>query len=129
MEYVCYKHIEFYFLGAPGTTRDSQRIDSRDLSKITVPVGAFGFTFYDILQATVKHEGDTAFLISGKTNESPMHYYGGKVYTIDEFKELFPEEETIIRNAIDNEWKGIIKCRTGNSEPFLENHVFIPLGE
>lgn len=118
-------YIEFYSPGAFLSESSTREVKTRDLSKIKMPKNAFGFRFFDILSASVKEGSQRVLVTSERINVSPMHYYGGKLYTVAELKRKYPNQHTLISNIESNGYKKAIQCRTGNWQPFNTTDIFI----
>jgi hypothetical protein len=118
--------VEFLRPGSLFVEAFTQRVTTRDVSKLTVPKAAYGFTFYDILSTSVWNDGVEVPLHSKRVNVSPMHYYGGKVFTIAEIKREFSRERTLIRNFVGNNYTKAILTRTGNWCPLFDDDILIP---
>ena len=125
MNYVRKTYIEFLYPGSFFRESSTQEVKTRDVSKVKVPKNAFGFKFFDILSVVVDADGKQVELTSERINVSPMHYYGGKVYTVAELKREFPNDRTFISNVEGNGYKKAIHCRTGNLRPFGETDIFV----
>ena len=125
MNYVRKMYIEFLYPGSFFNESSTQEVQTRDLSKIKVPKNAFGFRFFDIISVVVVVDGKKVELTSERTNLSSMNYYGGKLYTLAELKLEFPNERTLISNMECNGWLKVIRCRTGNWQPFEKTGVFV----
>lgn len=124
MKHVVDTYVEFFFPGSLFAESTTKKVKTRDVSKIKVPKNAFRFRFFDkhIYSETI----DEIELKNEKvTNESPVYYYGGKVYTIAELKREFPNEKTLIGNIESYKCKKAICCRTGNWQPFGETDILI----
>lgn len=120
--YVRTTYLEFLYPGDYGSIR---KVRTRDISKVKVPKNAFGFCFFDILSVMADADGKKVLLESSQINESPMYYYGGKVYTIVELKRKFPNEDILINNLKTNGCKKAILSRVGNWQLFQKTDVFI----
>ena len=125
MNYVRKTYIEFLYATPIFRESSIKEVRGRDLSKVKVPKGALGFKFFDILSMVVEADGGQVELTSRRINESPMHYYGGKLYTVAELKHEFPNEHILIDNFEYNNHKLAIRCRTGNLQPFEEGAIFV----
>ena len=125
MNHVRKTYIEFLYPGSFFSESSTQEGTTRDVSKVKVPKNAFGFEFFDILSAVVDADGKKARITSKRINVSPMHYYGGKLYTVAELKRKFPNERILISNIEDNGHRKAIRCRTGNWQPFEKTDVFV----
>lgn len=109
------KRVTFLF---PGTFWPEERIepvDDFDPKKVTIPENCFAFEF-----STGRWvEDDTGTRFWAPSNKEPGRVYvGGEVFPAD----ALPEEASDIlqRNALYNGWKHLIRCRTGNWQPFTE---------
>lgn len=122
MNYVRKTYVEFLSPGSIFNEGSAKEVKTRDVSKLKVPKNAFGFKFFDILSVVVDADGKKVKLTSEQINESPTHYYGGKIYTIAELKREFPD---IVSNFEDNGYKKAIHCRTGNWQPFEKTDVYV----
>jgi len=122
------KHfIQFQYSGSFFSEETSVEIVERDPSKIEVPPGAYCFSFYDQIVGTIIESiGDKEIAVnSAQLDKSPTYYYGGKVYTVEELKKKFPNEQTLITNVEINSCKRTIKCRNGNWRFFKDDDVLI----
>lgn len=117
--------MEFLYPGVMFSESSTHEVESREVSKVKVPKNAFGFKFFDILSVVVDADGKKVQLTSEHINVSPMHYYGGKLYTVAELKREFPNERTLIGNIEGNGYKKAVRCRTGNWQPFEDTDVFV----
>lgn len=125
MGYIRKTYIEFVYPGIFFNESSTKQVQSRDTTRVEVPDGAFGFRFFDILEATVKANGKAVKLTSARVNESPMHYYGGRIYTRAEVVREVPNNRKLLSNMDGNGWDKVIKTRTGNFQPFEKTDVFI----
>lgn len=125
MNYVRKTYIEFLYPGAFFTESSTQEVKTRDVSRAKMPKNAYGFKFFDILSMAAKVDGKQVQLTSERINVSPMHYYGGKVYTVAELKREFPNKHVLIGNIEGNGYKKAILCRTGNWQVFDKTDVLI----
>ena len=125
MDYVRKTYIEFLYPGVGFNESSTRRVKTRDVSKVKVPKDAFGFQFFDILSVIVDADGKKVKLTSEQINVSPMHYYGGKIYTTAELKREFPADEIFVDNIRNSGYKEAIRCRTGNWLPFGRGDIFV----
>jgi uncharacterized protein (UPF0128 family) len=125
MNYVRKTYVEFLYPGSFFSESSAKEVKTRDVSKLKVPKNAFGFKFFDILSVVVDADGKKVKLTSEQINVSPMHYYGGKIYTVAELKREFPNNDILISNIEGNGYKKAIRCRTGNWQPFEETDIFV----
>ena len=125
MNHVRKTYIEFLYPGSFFNESSTQKVKTRDVSKVKVPKNAFGFKFFDILSVVVDTDGKKVQLTSEQTNVSPMYYYGGKLYTVAELKREFPNNYILVSNIEGNGYKKAILCRTGNWQPFRKTDIFV----
>ncbi len=91
----CFK--ETYVIFLDGWRNDLERkVETRDHSKIQVPAHVYGFQFFDVFVSTVRYDGREIEMRSKNINISGIHYYGGELYTLQQMKSEFPNEERII---------------------------------
>ncbi|KKU53877.1 MAG: hypothetical protein UX77_C0036G0008, partial [Parcubacteria group bacterium GW2011_GWA1_47_11] len=122
MNHVRKTYIEFLYPGSFFNESSTQKVKTRDVSKVKVPKNAFGFKFFDILSVVVDVGGKKVKLASEQTNVSPMHYYGGKLYTVAELK-CDLSNDLLVKNVEGEGCKKAILCRTGNWQPFRRTDV------
>ena len=125
MNYIRKTYIEFLYPGVMFSESLEKEVKARDVSKVKVPENAFGFRFFDIISVVVNANGKNVKLTSERINLSPMHYYGGKLYTVTEIKRYFPNKRILISNIEGNGYTRAIRCRTGNWQPFEKTDVFV----
>lgn len=101
-------------------------VPATNIDELDIPDNAFAFIFFDVIEVKVKRNGEIIKLKSGHINVSPMHYYGGRIMTLKEVEAKMPHDKTLILNMKDNNWKRVIKCRTGNFLPFSDKDKYIP---
>lgn len=124
MTYLRKTYVEFLSPGLFHSETSRKEVKTRDI-KIEVPEDAIFFIFFDILSAVIEVDGEKVQFTSEPVNISPKHYYGGKIYAVDEIKRDFPNEQGLIRK-IENEGRNkIIRCQTGDWQPFEETDILI----
>lgn len=107
----------FLFPGSLFAEEDSRDVKDRSRPK-NIPKGAFAYYFYDIDVAEVEIAGKPQRVVSPATNESGRFYIGGEIYTLAQVKKLKGDYEALISNMETNDYPRVIKCRTGNWQPF-----------
>lgn len=119
-------YAEFYYPGVIVSETNIEPIKNRNVERLQVPEGAYGFIFFDIISIDIKDEFSKKLKLKSKRlNISPFHYYGGTIYTLKEVKKNFPNEKILISNMEVNHYKKVIKCRTGNFQPFNKGSKYI----
>lgn len=113
-------YVEFFYPGIILAETEERRIDKRDPKLVTLPDGAFAYRFFD--RTEVKENGE--LLVGSKKNFSTYTFFG-KLYTLEEVKEQFPECETLIRNMECNGYTKVVKTRLDNWQPFHDGDIVI----
>ena len=116
-------YVEYYYCGILVDETESKEIKSRDIEliKTIMPKNAFGFSFFD---KAYTEEGGIKF--SSKTlNESPMYYVGGKVMNENDVRNYLIDNKILISNMHSNNWKQVIKTRSGNFKPFTKKDILL----
>lgn len=91
---------------------DSRRASNIDLDEI--PRRCFAFRFFDQEETTVKGE----VLTGDPKNYSGMYYVDGEIKTVEDLKAHPRKYKTLISNMQTNNWPKVVKCNTGNFQPF-----------
>lgn len=118
-------HVVFFYPDLFVSETSTRVVKSREVSKVKVPKGAYAFKFFDTYSLIARVDGKKVLLTSERLNPSPIHYYGGKLYTPTEVKREFPNEYLFHDNIKDHGWRRMIRCRFGNWEPFLKKDVLV----
>lgn len=120
------KHIVEYLL--PGFMWPEETI--RELPERSVkaavkkaPERAFCFTLYDIEEAP--YFGPDYKIVPVPKNKSGRYYLGGEIFTIDQVRVLYGDDSILLSNMQNNDWDRIIRCNTGNWQPFTESDTLI----
>jgi hypothetical protein len=121
----CKTYVEFLMPGTLFAESDCAQVPSRDIRKLSVPEHAFAFTFFDIVTETVKVGGKTFRRGGERSQVSPKHYYGGHIYTLAEVQAEFTDEHTLLDNMRGNGYQRVIRCRTGNWQPFERGDILV----
>lgn len=91
--------------------------DIRDL-KLEIPEDVYAIQFFDEneipFQIKSERGWETILVSGGRYNVSSRYYIGGEIVNISEIK----DDSTLSYYMNQNEWEYMIKCRTGNFEPF-----------
>mgnify|MGYP006418708023 CR=1 FL=1 len=88
-------------------------VTSRDVSDLDLPENAPAFYFFDRYEATLVVDGEEVELRSYRQNSSGTHFLGGKVYTLEQIKEHFPDEAALIWNIGQSRSKKAILTSVG----------------
>lgn len=114
-------YIEFYYRGAIFAETSVKEVASRDTKGVDVPEGSYGFRYFDMMST---EEGGVK-MTSGRLNISPIHYYGGRIMTLDEVRREMSDAHILISNIENNGYTRVIRCRTGNFVPFEDGDIYI----
>lgn len=115
--------VSFYFPGALVSETMEKEVKNRDIKKLKIPDGAFAFCFYDIFETV--HTNMT--LQSGHKNHSKIYYPEARVMSLKDVKKEVSNPDILIRNMKTNKWPRVIRCRTGNFQPYYpKNCIILP---
>jgi hypothetical protein len=106
-------YVTFFYPGAFVAEIDLQEVKDRDPSKVNVPDSCYAFQFFDRNEIV---DGDE--VLKGEPKNYSGNYYFGKVLTLAEVKQKFPEERTLIANMECNHWDRVVHTICGNFRPF-----------
>jgi hypothetical protein len=134
-------HVEFLLGGRFFPDPYGWEVDTRDVDTLLsdprmqedqIANRAYAFTFFDSVTVTVEDvPGVTGPVITGGTrvNKSKLHYLSGRVMTKAEVQAEIPDSDILVSNMEGNGWPTVIKCRTGNMQPFdPAEHVLVAPG-
>lgn len=125
MNYARKTYIKFLYRGFSTNANPPSEVRTRDISRVRVPRNTFGFQFFDILSVVVDADGEKVQLTSERINLSPIHYFGGKWYTIEEIKRQFPNELVTIDNIKFNDYLGAIRYPDNKWVIFKTDDIFV----
>jgi len=100
-------------------------VETREISKLKRPSGAYGFKFFDILSVVIYVDGKPMESKSEEINMSPNYYYRGNVYTVEEIRRNFPKKKTLIGYMVNNNVDRVINCDSGSWHPFEKADILI----
>ncbi|MBI2268615.1 MAG: hypothetical protein HYU80_04245 [Candidatus Blackburnbacteria bacterium] len=117
--------VELAELLMPGTLfseSDVVELHGRSVEELarTVNNNVFAIVTYKVLEGTFETNGKTVKVTSERFDVSPRTYIGGEVYNLQQVKAM-SVDETLVNNMVVNKWPQVIKCRTGNWQPFEPN--------
>lgn len=49
----------------------------------------------------------------------------GKIYSLEQIKEKFPEAKILIENMEINGWDNVVRCPSGNFQPILDGETVV----
>jgi hypothetical protein len=109
----------------PGSfVSESTHVDVDDLSlpkPEDIPKNAFAFTFHK-QKYTVDDDGQ--ILYGSPKQVSGTYYIDGVLKTAEDFNE--EHDHILLFNMEANNWNTVVKCRTGNIQPFgIKDHIYL----
>ncbi len=114
-------YVEFFYPGVFLSESSSQEVESRDVSKLEIPEGVFGFSFYDITTTAV--DGET---LTGKAkNRSKSYVIAERVMTLEDVKKEVPNSDILQSNMKMNGWDQVARTVHGSFQPVDDNTIVI----
>ena len=105
----------------------SRVVDIRDPRRAaeSAPQNAYTFTFHDIVEATVLVEGQETTVRSKPINVSGRYFIDGERLNIHQVGMLPGDHRVLLDNMRGNGWTHVVRCRTGNYQPFEDGDQII----
>ncbi len=101
-------------------------VTDRDVDTLEIPNGCFAFNFFDIVEVTCQDDmGKVIKTHSNPLNESSRYYVNGTIMTKEEIGTQEGFDSILFRNMESNGWEEIVKCKTGNFQPFNEGDSIV----
>lgn len=119
--------VRYFHPGSFVSEESTERLTARDPQEALerAPDSAFAFQLFDIPDPAAARAaaGDGFEVIPKPVNKSGRYYINGLLKTIDqlEIENRDGELDILISNARCNRWPVLVKCRTGNWQPFEED--------
>lgn len=116
-------YVEYLYPGIIVSETSVSEIPERDVKKVELPDGSFGFRFFDRTVTVV--DGET--LTGDRKNVSGWHYQGEKM-TIEQVKATFGNDgkhRILISNMENNGYTAVVKTRFGQFLPLNDNDTII----
>jgi len=124
--YVAYQHPGSFFSEEtvkPVNARNPQQ------QADDAPDSAFAFFYFDIVTTVVDVECERIETTSGRRNISKTYYIDAELLTSNEVAALPGDHSILLSNMRGNGWDPIVRCRTGNVQPFeADKHVLVTTG-
>jgi hypothetical protein len=117
--------VEFAFPGESLHTNSAEEVKSRDVSKVKVPVGAYGFKFFDVIAKQARINGRVVETESRRMSESPTYFCGGRLYSMKDVRRGIPNGDVLITIMRANDCTKVIKTRAGNICLFDKKDVLL----
>lgn len=87
------------------------------------PEHSFCFSFYDVEETP---DLGPDFTVHPKPkNRSGKHYIDGEVFTLEQVQGLGGDHGNLVANMTGNGWARVVRCRTGNWQPFEDNDQIV----
>lgn len=86
---------------------------------------AFGFSYFDIVSAVVEIGETLIQTTSNRRNISCTYYIDGEVLDIDQVAALPGDHQIMLDNMRCNDWDRVVRCRSGNFQPFDESDALV----
>lgn len=88
-----------------------QPVSNRKSANVPIPQDACGFRFFDILTGVVNWRGERVAFKSERFNESPIHYFGKCILTLQELEEKLPHAVVLIQEMRKRGRKRAVQTR------------------
>jgi hypothetical protein len=116
--YVAFQHPGALF-SEESVVKVMTRNPERDAVKAEGSV--FAFFYFDIVTTVVDVAGERIETASGRRNISKTYYIDAELLTSDQVAALPGDNRILLRNMRYNGWDSIVRCRTGNFQPFEQD--------
>lgn len=120
-------YVEYFFPGilmSEHTTRKLTAGGTRVAAALEqLPEGAFAFRLFEL--PIVPADTDEYQVIPKRKNESKMFYPEGTLHSIAEVESWGEDYRILASNMRGNGWNTVVKCRTGNFQPFESGDVVL----
>ena len=95
-----------------------KKVKNRELGELDIPQNCFAVQFFDLVTAKFDVDGQIIETTSKRFNESDRFYINATVMNQEEVAKEHGENSTILGNMQSNRWDEVVKCVTGNFQPF-----------
>lgn len=124
--YVAFQHPGAFF-SEESVTKVTTRNPERDAVKASDSV--FAFFYFDIVTTVVDVAGERIETASGRRNISKTYYIDAELLTSVQVAALPGDNHILLSNMRGNGWDPIVRCRTGNFQPFeADKHELVTTG-
>jgi hypothetical protein len=97
----------------------AKEVKSRDVSKIKIPAGAYGFKFFDVI---VKKAGINDRVVE---TESGTYFCGGRLYSMKDVRREIPNGDVLITIMRANDCTKVVRTPAGNICLFGKKDVLL----
>ena len=120
-------HVSYYYPGLIVSDESTKHVLDRDPEREAREADerAYAFYYFDIVSAVVSVEDIRVQTRSERRNISCTYYINGEVLDIDQVAELPGDNRILLDNMRGNEWTRVIRCRTGNFQPFEDSDILV----
>jgi hypothetical protein len=113
--------VELFFPGAFVSENSQFKVETRDPQAIAdMYPNAYCIQFYDLTSKEVVVDGEKQRVSGKRKNLSPKYYPFGRVLNTDDVRKMPGDHHILIANMECNNWPKVVRCRTGNFQPFQE---------
>lgn len=130
MSAICQPYIQF--IAWPDTQPHAIAVEDRDVSKVVMPDRyTYAFCFFELIEETVEINGEQVKLTSGRMDESPIYYYGAKVYTPTKYAREKPVKDwkKILQYVKEQRWSKFMILCTGEAFRYNGDEQIVPSPE
>jgi len=123
-------YVEYELPGAFVAEQERRRVTSRDprAAAQEAPPQAFAFSFYDVVTATVDVDGEQVTTTSLNRNRSGRYFIDGELFDAAGIEALPGDHHILLANMRGNGWGHVVRCRTGNFQPFNSGDEIVSTG-
>ena len=119
-------YVELFYPGTLFAENERHLVKKRDANGIAKKYpGAFSFQFYDLTSKPVNVDGVERIVAGHRKKVSPKYYPGGTILTAEDVKSMAGDHKILLSNMVGNGWERIVRCRTGNFQPFEKGDVVL----
>lgn len=114
-------YVEYLMPGTFFAESETEKVSSRDITKLKIPKNAFGFQFFDVTSTVIDGEK-----LHGKPkNYSKRYLLAEEVLDKEGVKKKIKNNETLLSNMHYNDYKVVAQTRHGNIQPVDKDTVVV----
>lgn len=118
-------YANFLFPGSFVPEESLKEVKNRELNELSIPENCFAVEFFDSVTAEVEIDGEIFETSSRRINQSSKSYINATIMTKDDVADELGNDSTLFRNMEYNDWNEVIKCVTGNFQPFNKGDIVV----
>lgn len=117
--------VRYLFPGSLFPEEDARTLTSRSVEEARrlAPDGAYCFELYDT--ADPIDLGPEYTVTPKAQNKSGRYYLGGELFDREQIEAMGPDHEILAWNMRANKWDQVIRCTTGNFQPFNADDTLV----